>query len=126
MEILKFDDYDSEEYLKRVYTLSDNVQVDNFSSVVKSFENTETKMTVCNCQSFDENGHPMYRTYSSSEEIAQASEFSNPYIRFYAEFCDIKTEAYKFNLEANVNSNIVAYIVDKKKLTADTRRSRSR
>ena len=69
MEVLNFKDYDNENYLKMVYTLNGNVQVDIFTNVVRSFENEQTKMSVCNCQSFDSDGHPMYRRYTTVEEL---------------------------------------------------------
>ena len=115
MEVLNYEDYDNDTYLKRVYTLNDNVQVDSFINIVRGFENEHTKMSLCNCQSFDGDGHPMYRRYTTIDDIFRVNDFPNPYIRFYVEFCDRMSEIYKFNLEANVNSNIVTYIVDKNK-----------
>lgn len=56
----------------------------------------------------------MYRRYTIIDDILQAKEFPNSYIRFYVEFCERTIGTYKFNLEVNVNSNIVMYVVDKK------------
>ena len=126
MEVLNFKEYENEDFFRRIYTLSDNVQVDNFCNVIKGFENNDTKMLVCNCQSFDETGHPLHRRYTSVEDIIQANGLPNPYIRFYLEFGDRLSGVYKFNLEANVNSNLLSYIVDKKKLTVESKKRSGR
>ena len=124
MKMLDFKDYENDNFYRRVYTLDNNIQIDNFLDVVKNFETEQIKMIVCNCQSFNGDGHPLFARYESVDDIALLKDFPSPYIRFFVEFGDHITHDYKFNLEANVNSNVVSYIVDKKKLENNVSKGR--
>jgi hypothetical protein len=126
MKVLKFNDVENESQFRRTYTMDESVQIDSIGDVIRGFENEETKMFKCRCQSFDEDGHPLYREYTVIEDIEETKNLPNPYVRFNIEFQDRLTGVYKFDIGAYTDSNLVAYVVDKKKLAIDSSKGRAR
>ena len=126
MKVLKFHDVENERQFRRTYTLDKSVQIDSIGEIIRGFETEEIKMFKCRCQSFDEYGSPLYRGYMNIEEIIDVKNLPNPSVAFYVEFQDRTTGSYSFDIEADTDSNLVAYVIDKKKLAIDSTKGYSR
>lgn len=123
MEFLEVKEYDNDAYYTKKITLSNNVQIDSLINIIKSFENDEFKMSFCHCETFDENGYSVSHRYYEVEDIKQISNAGSPYVSFTVEFCHRENLNYGFSLLANVNSNVLSYVVNKKKLSTNMNKS---
>lgn len=109
-------EYDNALYYTKKYMLSNNIQIDSMINIIKGFENEEIKMSFCNCNTFDGNGNSVSFRYYNVEDIMQLKENYSPYVGFSVEFCNRDSLDYCFSLLADVNSNVLSYVINKKKL----------
>ena len=125
MKIISNVENDNVNYYTKKITFDENIQIDSLIGVLKQFETDEIKLSVCHCNTFDEDGHPLYCQYSTIDDIIKVSELPSPYVSFSVDFCNRKSMMYSFSLLANINSNILTYVIDKKKLGVESKKSHS-
>lgn len=115
IEIIKKRLFENDQYTTIEYTLSNNVQRDIVEDIISYFENETTRMRICHCSSFDDDGHPLHRCYHAKSELVELADLPSPYISFTIDFSDTEGK-YVHSVLMHINSNIVTYYVDKKKL----------
>lgn len=123
MEFLAVKEYDNEAYYTKKFTMSNNIQIDSLITIIKEFESEDIKMSFCHCDTFDIDDHPVSRRYYEVEDIRKIGEEFSPYVSFTVEFCHRENLDYCFSLLANVNSNVLSYVINKKKLSTNMNKS---
>lgn len=107
---------ESEKYFTKTYTYDGNIQIDSLISIAKEFENEDVKFSRCGCSTFDENDCSLFISYKEIDDIAQIDSAPSPYVQFSLDYCNRKTLDYCFSLSTYMNSDVLTYIVDKKRL----------
>ena len=115
MKIIDVSENDNVNYYTKKMTLDENIQINSLINFLKQFETEEVKLSVCYCSTFDEDGHPLYRQYNTVDDIVQILELPSPYVNFSIDFYNTNTNSYAFSLLTSVNSNVLTYVIDKKK-----------
>lgn len=115
MKVLNIVESDNINYNVKDYKFDEGIQVSTLLPILRQFETETIKMKVCHCDTFDAEGNPLYYRYDTIDDIANIVNSPSPYIKFGAEYYDTQTSSYCFALIANVNSDVVRYLVDKKK-----------
>jgi len=126
MRVIKTTEYNDEDIYQKKFFFDDTVQLDSFISLIRQFENEQTKMSVCHCSTFNENDNELYRMYTSVDEIANFKNEPSPYATFSADFCDRNTLEYRFSVYTGINLKYMKYIVNKKKLLVNSNNGRSK
>ena len=115
MKFLEIGKMENADYLRKMYELDDNIQIDSLVNIAKMFETDKIKMVECNCRSFDNDGCSIYMTYNNIDDLFKLKSAPSPYISAELEYCNKDTFEYCFTIVTDVNSNILTYIVNKKK-----------
>ena len=117
MKILKYKEKNTDETYSMAIYYDFGIQVDHFTEIVKQYETKyNAKLFDCYCRSYDGNGSPLFTICYDEKDLKEIKDWPNPYVTFYATFNDKLTGEYKFNLSTSTNSELITYIVDKKKL----------
>lgn len=126
MKVISTTENDNANYYTKKFVFDDNIQIESLISFVKQFETPEYMFSTCHCDTYDEDGSQLYRKYDTIEDIIKIAENHSPYISFCVEFCNRESMRYGFSLVANTNSNVLSYVVNKKKLSFSSSKSAGR
>lgn len=119
MKIIKTIETDTEKKYSKACYLDCGLQVEDIVDLIKQLETEyDAKLIECDCNSFREDGSPKFAAFFNAEDLLDTDNWPNPYVVYCAIFGDKATGEYKFNLSTSINSEIITYSVNKKKLKA--------
>ena len=85
------------------YNTDRPLTVDDIISIIKGYENENTKLFECRCSTFSEAGNPMDRNYRRVEQLDAMHRLPNPSISVRAIFVDPRDMSYKFTIGMAAN-----------------------
>ena len=115
MKMIIEKEFDNDDYYVVTYDLDNSMQLDSLIDIARKFESDTIKMSICHCFSFDENDCPLYRCYSNIDDFIEMKSLPSPYMDFTLDYCDRDTLDYCFSLVTSINSNVLEYVVNKKR-----------
>ena len=96
------------------YDTDGPLSVDDIISVIKSYEDENTKMFECRCDTFSESGNPYSPCYRNTEILKAMHNLPNPSINVRVIYVDPKDMSYKFSLGMAANTRGMNYFVNPK------------
>lgn len=126
MEIIREKVEESDNYYTKQFFLNGAINVDYLVSLINQFEDADTKMDECFCDTFDKDGTSLHIIYNVVDDIAKVKELPNPSVRFSIRFCDRRTNNYKFSLSTSINSECFYFVVNKKRYEVENKVEYSR
>lgn len=96
-------------------TLSSTVQLDCVCDIIGYFESETITMAICHCDTFDEDGNQLYYRLQHKPQIQWLNQLPSPYITFGVTFVNRDTMRYAFSLIMHINSEVIRYLVDRRK-----------
>lgn len=120
MEILNVNESQNDRYYSKTFTLNNGIKIESLIDIIKQFENDQVRMLACYCNTFDENGNQLHYKCNSIEEIKKIGQGPSPYIDFSIDFGNPESMSYNFSLLTSINSNVLQYVIDKKKINDES------
>ena len=96
------------------YNTDRPLTVDDIISIIKGYENENTKLFECRCSTFSEAGNPMDCNYRDVEELEALHSLPNPSINVRAIFVDPRDMSYKFTIGMAANTKGMNYFISDK------------
>ena len=113
MEFKKVKDFKDNGVSGSIYDTDKSLDVDTIIKVIKHYENENTKLYECRCDTFSESGRPYSPKIYDTKDLDRLHEFENPSISVSAKYVDPKDLSYKFTISMAANAKGLNYYYSK-------------
>ena len=111
MNFIKTQDIKKDGYTGKQYYADAPIGIDDIIEILSSYNNNQTSLYICNCDTFNDNGSPRVYGLRGIDQLKRMHSFPNPSIGVHAIYIDRKTHEYKFDISTAVNTRIIEYRV---------------
>lgn len=111
MRIIKIKEIKKDGVSSKQYITDTPFCIDSIISLLRGYENENTKLFECMCVTFSESGNSWCPKYRNIDALVELYDFPNPSIGINAIFVDPRDMSYKFQIGTAANTNSFSYTV---------------
>ena len=86
------------------YDTDQPLNIDTIIDIVKSYEDSQTKLFECKCSTFSESGNLVAYSYRNVNDLSDMYNYDNPSINVQSFYVDPKDNHYKFTVSMAANT----------------------
>ncbi len=109
MECRKIKDFNENGVYGTIYDTDQSLDIDTIISVLRHYENEDTKLYECRCDTFSESGRPYSPKIYDTKDLERLCEFDDPSIVVSAKYINPNDQSYKFTISMAANTRGMNY-----------------